>query len=118
LCPKHYQRLRKNGTTDRDPSWRAPNGEGTVDKSGYRVFNTKYGQKLEHRLVMEKHLGRPLLPKETVHHLNGDRLDNRIENLELWSSRHPKGQRIQDKIAFAYEILLEYAPELLKEESV
>ena len=51
-----------------------------------------------------------------INHVNYDGLDNRIENLELWSSRHPKGQRVQDKIAFAYELLRQYAPELLKEE--
>jgi len=49
-----------------------------------------------HRAVMEQVLGRPLERYETVHHKNGVRHDSRPENLELWSSRHGRGQRVAD----------------------
>lgn len=62
---------------------------------------------------MEAHLGRPLRPEETVHHKNGQRRDNRLSNLELWSSSHPKGQRVEDKVDWALEILGLYAPQHL-----
>src|SRR5207245_7280420 len=56
----------------------------STNQQGYKVKMVRGVSKKEHRSVMEQILGRPLLPTETVHHRNGDRGDNRSENLELW----------------------------------
>ena len=123
-CRKHYQRLTKYGNTETvlpqprgkdHPHWRG----GRLNHLGYvrvQVYEddpyfahaTPIGGGryiMEHRLVMAKHLGRPLRPQENVHHINGIRSDNRLKNLELWSSSQPPGQRVDDKIKWAHEIL-------------
>jgi hypothetical protein len=108
-CELHYNRWRRRGDVGPAGLLVAECGTGYVNDSGYRVL----GGVTEHRLVMEQHLGRGLVKGENVHHINGDRLDNRLENLELWSTRQPKGQRIPDKVAWAIELLELYAPEAL-----
>ncbi len=78
-------------------------GEGwyVQSKSGYIIRSRNGTTQLQHRHVMEEHLGRPLKGIENVHHKNGVKDDNRIENLELWIVSQPKGQRPEDKTEWA-----------------
>jgi len=81
-----------------------------LDKNGYPCKSQNGKQVFLHREAMEKMLGRKLLSHETVHHKNGNRSDFSNSNLELWSSRHGKGQRVEDKLAFAWEMIALYMP--------
>jgi len=116
MCPMHYARWRRHGTTVKPPRRirqrrQAHNGYVLLWVPDHPFASR--GRVFEHRLVMERSLGRLLEPDESVHHKNGVRDDNRLKNLELWSSRHPAGCRVEDRVAFAIEILRRYRPELL-----
>jgi len=131
----NWQRVhdrKKSGRDINSPLILSPAGSGHIDKKtgyktvsgwinelGYRVLSnkdhpnaSKTGRNrykvFEHTVVMSEFLGRPLRKGESVHHKNGIRDDNRIENLELWSKKQPPGQRVEDKLKWCKEFLQEY----------
>lgn len=124
LCQTHYNRLRKygspRGVSERTITAIRGRVDGKVDYHGYRIVycpghpsaTLRNGLwAFEHRKVMADYLGRPLRENENIHHVNGRKADNRIQNLELWVSSQPSGQRVQDLVEWSREIEAQYGDE-------
>lgn len=105
---RHYGLWRLHG----DPTKQVYASPGQADHyhDGYHLIHVDGHVVREHRYVMEQHLGRLLLPGENVHHKDGNRSRNTIDNLELWVTKQPKGQRVTDLLAWAREIIAQYEP--------
>ena len=82
---------------EQNPLWK---GGRKVSKNGYMQIRIRRKAYYEHRLIMEKHLGRKLRKNETVHHINGNKLDNRIENLKLVSNQ---AEHMRNHIGIPYK---------------
>lgn len=110
-CNMHYKRIRKTGAAGDYQRLRARVGSG-FDAKGYRVVRLDRREYKEHRLIMEKMIGRPLRANENVHHLDGDKANNDPSNLELWVKTQPCGQRAMDRVRAALVLLKDY-PDLV-----
>lgn len=115
---------RKRGLSIDTPSLTPQNGKRWKMKQGYKQLllkdhpNTaKNGYVMEHIVIMADYLGRPLQKGETVHHKNGIRNDNRLENLELWSHSHPYGQRVEDKVEWCKHFLNLYGYDVINRDN-
>lgn len=112
LCTMHFGRWQHSGDPGPAGAVKRPNGEGWANKKGYVmvqvIVNGRRTNRPKHRLVMEGILGRPLTRDESVHHKNGIKHDNRPENLELWVNHQLRGQRVEDLLSWANEIIARY----------
>ena len=85
-CVMHYCRVRKNGDSGIVGRIRGIHGEGTISVYGYKIMQVGNRRIPEHRYIMEQYIGRKLNRNEVIHHVNENKLDNRIENLVLMSN--------------------------------
>lgn len=120
-CGCLLKEFREKNKAETHPSWKG----GRIISKGYILIRrtnhpnaNKSGYIGEHALVMSEYLGRPLKKNESIHHKNGLKCDNRIENLELWTKGHPCGQRVSDMVNFCVDYLRKHLEELLRQNTL
>lgn len=101
MCPMHDRRNERHG--DATLKTRNASGEGCIVK-GYRRITVDGRYHFEHVHIMEKYIGRKLkqFPEEVVHHKNGNKLDNRIENLQLMSQEAHAALHMQMRLSSSH----------------
>jgi len=108
MCSLHYQRFSTGKPLIKDTAcWMNANGY-ICEYLPDHIQANKDGRVLQHRRIMAEHIGRRLESFENVHHIDGDKTNNDIQNLELWVKMQPSGQRVSDLIEFAKRILEKY----------
>lgn len=122
FCDPHYKRWLFNGDPLKSrprkkrvgPRGSGPGGKSKTAQGYVNLYWPEHpnarpdGKVLEHTVIMSESISRPLLADENVHHKNGIRDDNRIENLELWTKCQPAGKRVVDLIEYAKQIIKRY----------
>lgn len=116
FCAKHYSKFKAYGDplggkfvhSNHRRDWHVGHAGYVVRYEPEGMHAGPNGYVYQHRYVIGEKLGRKLKTSENVHHINGNKADNRPENLELWISAQPAGQRIEDLVSFARKILHEY----------
>lgn len=114
-------------TPDKRKPWNAGTSKGWVDARGYRwLYVTENGRRVarrEHRVLMERHLGRKLEPWEVVHHKDENPANNDLNNLEVvefgaHTGEHSKGRRKDSDARRSMEAFALMREELKRERSV
>lgn len=113
ICQMHRTRFHRY----KDYNYISPNwaylkkGQALISPLGYLRININGKRVLHHRYIMEQHLGRKLTNKERIHHKNGIKTDNRIENLELFVNHSEHMKKYHPDICEKRKINPKYTPE-------